>query len=60
MNMEFDYAYVVGKQDFDSGIIYEPRKVFLYEGDAKKYCEQINKRLHDGTFYTYQKLRFYN
>ena len=60
MNRESDFVYVVGKQDYPTGVICEPIKVFLYEKDAQKYCEQKNKRCQTDDFYAYQRTRFYN
>lgn len=53
-----NYVYIVGKQDFTSGIIYEPVRAFLYEESARKYCEQINEKYNDDVPYAYQQIKF--
>lgn len=54
------FVYVVGQEDFVHDFIYKPIKVFLYEEDAQKYCEQKNKYNKLDDPYIYQKIRLYN
>lgn len=53
------HVFVVSKQDFSTGVMYEPKKVFLYEEDAQHYCREMNKRNQGYNFMAYQRIRLY-
>ena len=53
------HVFVVSKQDFSTGVMYEPKKVFLYEEDAQKYCQENNKHDQDYNYMAYQRVRLY-